>query len=73
MKWLVVIESDRLEAVLPDLLREASARAVESSDPVPLSDTETSVEVEGPRDLPARLHAHSAVKGVYPSSDLTLY
>jgi hypothetical protein len=73
VKWLVVVDSGKLDAELPALLEEASAHAVASSDPIPLSDAETSVEVEGPQDLPARLEGHSAVKGVYPSSDLTLY
>lgn len=73
MKWLVVVDSKKRKSVLPALLRNASAHAVASSEPVPLSASETSVEVEGPEDLPNRLESHSAIKGVYPSSDLTLY
>jgi len=73
VKWLVVIDSKMGRAALPMLLKKASAHAVESSEPIPLSNTELSVEVEGPDDLPARLESHRAVKGVYPSSDLTLY
>ena len=79
MRWLVVVDSNvlidskTLPAVLKKLLAKASARLAPFSDPVPLSGGETSIEVEGPEDLPGRLEQAAVVKGVYPSSDLTLY
>ena len=72
MKWLVVIDSDLVSSVL-QMLKQVSAQVLPFSDPVPLSDGETSIEVEGPDDLPNRLERNSAVKGVYPSSDYTLF
>jgi glycerate-2-kinase len=79
VRWLVVVDSNvlmdskTLPAVLKKLLAKASARLAPFSDPVPLSGGETSIEVEGPEDLPGRLETATVIKGVYPSSDLTLY
>ena len=73
VKWLVVIDSKHLKSELPKLLKKASATIVMSSPPVPLSGGELSIEVEGPADLATRLGRHDVIKGVYPSSDLTLY
>jgi glycerate-2-kinase len=79
VRWLVVVDSsiltagNSLPAVLKKLLAKASARLAPFSDPVPLSGGETSIEVEGPEDLPGRLETATVIKGVYPSSDLTLY
>jgi hypothetical protein len=74
VKWLVVIDTKLLmPSALTAVLTKASARADPLIDPVKLSDAETSVEVEGPEDLPRRLERNHAIKGVYPSSDYTLY
>jgi hypothetical protein len=73
MKWLVVVDSKLVQSMLQKLLSQASAHAVPFSDPVPLSEGETSIEVDGPEDLPSRLKACREIKGVYPSSDYTLY
>lgn len=74
MRWLVVIDRTLLmPAALEAVLAKACAHAAPSTDPVPLSDGETSIEVEGPEDLPNRLRSNRAIKGVYPSSDYTLY
>ena len=74
MKWLVVIDSNLLmPSALQTVLKDACAHTAPFSDPVPLSDAETSIEVEGPEDLPKRLERNHAIKGVYPSSDYTLY
>lgn len=73
MKWLVVVDSKLVQSMLQKLLKKASAQAVPFSDPVPLSEAETSIEVDGPEDLPNRLKSYREIKGVYPSSDYTLY
>ena len=71
MKWLVVLEGG--EAQLARLLHGTSARLAEAAAPISLSSTEVSIEVEGPDDLPEQLERHPEVKGVYPSSDMSLY
>ncbi len=73
MRWLVVIDSDLLPSALQTVLKKACAHPAPLSDPVPLSNDETSIEVEGPEDLPSRLAWNHGIKGVYPSSDYTLY
>jgi hypothetical protein len=73
VKWLVVVDSKLMPSALQTILKQADARPIPASDPVPLSDDEVSIEVEGPEDLPSRLERNQSIKGVYPSSDYTLY
>lgn len=73
MRWLVVVDRNLMQSALEAVLKMARAKVAPASDPVPLSGEEVSIEVEGPEDLPSRLASNSSIKGVYPSSDYTLY
>ena len=73
MRWLVVVDSKLMPAALQTILKQVDAQTIPASDPVPLSEEEVSIEVEGPEDLPKRLEWNQSIKGVYPSSDYTLY
>jgi len=72
VRWLVVVDSDILPSALRNALEKAFAYAAPFCEPVPLSEAETSIEVEGPEDLPSRLEGNQDIKGVYPSSAYTL-
>ena len=73
MHWLLTTKADLPAERLDRLLRDLGAQMPEGAAPVPLDKGEQTVEVEGPRDLPARARARPEVLAVHPSSELTLY
>ena len=73
MRWIVTYSTRSDPEAIENALREAGAHRDLREDAVPLDDQETSIVVEGPRDLPERLGNRQGIKGVFPSSEMTLY
>lgn len=73
MKWLVTLDQNADLAAVWERLRSLGCTGDDTQSPIPLDAGEKAIELEGPEDLPARMHGVPHVRGVYPSSEITLY
>lgn len=72
MKWILTLEASTQRGDLREALEKAGSTLDEDTPMIPV-EHDTTVEVEGPADLPRRLRNVPGIKAVHPSSDLTLY
>jgi hypothetical protein len=73
MEWIVTLAQGTDPARLDAALAAHGGRRQEDSAPVPMTEGETAVVVDGPADLPDALRGVPGVTGVYPSSEMVLY
>lgn len=72
MRWLVTIDAEVTLEQIRSLLKGLGVEGQDDLEPIPL-DGEQVVEVEGPKDLPARASKVPSIRAVHPSSEMTLY
>ena len=73
MNWLIVVDQGCDLKALAEILAKYGAHLVQGADCVPLEPDDLSCQVVGPENLADRLKGEAPIKGVYPSSDYSLY
>jgi len=73
MKWLVTTPKGIDVGRLIERLSAFGCTADPDLAPIPLDDNEQVIEVDGPKDLPARASGESQILKVSPNSEMTLY
>jgi hypothetical protein len=72
MKWLITIDAQTDVMAVLDKLQALGCAVDKNQIPVPLGN-ERVIEIEGPADLTGRAADVPGIRGIYPSSEMTLY
>lgn len=73
MKWLVAIAKDANRELVFQRLRSLNCQVAESEVPMPLSDDEVVLSIEGPVNLQEMVKPYESLMTIYPDSKLEAY
>ena len=73
MRWLLTVQKGYDQTELRSRLAAWGCEISSAEDPVPLSELEEVIEVDGPPNLPDRVQDDRQILKVSPSSELQLF